>query len=139
MKSSSILIVVVCTLFVVSCEDQWRNYAKDSFAGKWQLRETVDAENTRFSIDTIFYNFDKGVLKLQALSLSGKMRDARFGMYTFTNDSLFLEMKKPYTNMDYLRGYYGWTSTKKRFKIVKESHTKFVLSDAEKTYYFRKF
>lgn len=134
-----LILLVFCTLFFVSCEDQWKDYAKDSFAGKWQLRETLDTKNRRMRIDTVFYNFDKGVLKLQALSLDGKMRDARFGIYSFTNDSIFLEIKKPYVNMDYLRSYYGWTSTKKRLKIEKESHSEFVLSDVDKTYYFRKF
>ena len=126
-------------LLCFSCEDQWRNYVKDSFAGKWQLRETVDNRNNHVVIDTVFYNFDKGVVKLQAMNSNGKRIDTRFGIYSFTDDSLFLEMKKPYDSVDRLRQYYGWEAVKKRFKSVKETHSEFILSDAYNRYYFRKF
>lgn len=127
--------VILIGYFLMSCDKS----TDDELTGKWQLESCEISAGDFRQADSVFYNFDRGVFRLQVVE-SFRLKDSRFGMYTLYGDSLYMELTDPaYRDKETLKLYYGWTDVSRRFLIREVGRKRLQLSCGDTLYLFRKF
>lgn len=126
------LIVVACLFFFsFSCGD---DYIENGIEGRWQMTKVIKADGTELTVDTIFYNFKKGVFQYQKLTSPNKSSYS-MGIYKEYKDSLYLEMREHTVLV-----YSDWNGDSIRtYRIQQQNSTRMELEFNDDMYYFRKY
>lgn len=135
MKILRAFCIALVAYSLVSCEKT----TDEKLCGKWQLRSYEGAHCGFHAVDSVFYNFDSRVFRLQLVKNS-MLKDSRYGMYTLYGDSLYMELSDPaYRNEEAMARWYGWNGYYRRFLIRELSSRRLQLSCDDTLYSFRKF
>ncbi|MCP9612869.1 lipocalin-like domain-containing protein [Coprobacter tertius] len=133
MKNIFLLLFSGCFLLFLSCEKD----DAQKITGKWQLTLT-QMPDKEVTTDSIFYNFDKGVFKLQTIRTNRE--EWTVGMYRLDKDSIFMHIPDPsFLEIALSNEYYGWHTEFKNFAIRELSRSRLTLSCHDTLYIFRKF
>ena len=121
---------LLCLLFSCSQND---GYIGPIF-GKWQLQE-IDYSDRTEAYDSIFYNFQSGIVSLQRI-LPYHNTDDAFGFFIHKNDSLTLDIRDRSIE---LVQQYMLPDTLIQFHVRELTQRKMILIWKERTYLFQKF
>ncbi|MFR9166692.1 MAG: lipocalin-like domain-containing protein [Dysgonomonas sp.] len=125
------LIVILSFLLVpifFSCSD---DYIENGIEGKWQMTKIVKEDGRELTVDTIFYNFKKGVYMYQRSTNKGFTYST--GLYEEKSDSLYLDIR-------YGNNPVEWNGDSLRvYKIEKRKSTRMELVYQNDKYLFRKY
>ena len=135
MQIKKFLIFVFLIACWVACEE-----GKDGLEGKWQLRE-MQYDDRVAKVDTVYYNFQFGVFKLQAVNHVPVSSNEMIGSYSIIEDTIKMSIEQSFaSNLVALKRYYGWEGPSAKFRIVKRSaSTLHLLREDEVLLVFRKF
>ena len=135
MQIKKFLIVVFLIICFVACEE-----GKDGLEGKWQLRE-MQYDDRVAKVDTVFYNFQFGVFKLQAVNHIPVSLNEVIGSYSIVEDTIKMNIESSFANdLAALKRYYDWDGPSEKFCIVKQSaSTLHLLRKDNVLFIFRKF
>ena len=131
-KLSIFVFLIIC---LVACEE-----GKDGLEGKWQLRE-MQYDDRVSKVDTVYYNFQFGVFKLQAVNHIPVSLNEMIGSYSIVEDTIKMDIEPSFvSNLTALKRYYDWDGPSEKFRIVKQSASSLnLLREDEVLFIFRKF
>lgn len=129
------LLIITLIIILQSCEKD----ISSQIEGKWQLQEVDNLNNKNYN-DSIFFNFNLDVFKIQILPQKGIQTTDSWGIYNLQNDSLYITLK----NIEDLNALLthpicGWNTLSKKYKIKQLNRTQLILSCNDTIYNFRKF
>ena len=135
MQIKTFLIFVFSMACFVACEE-----GKDGLEGKWQLRE-MQYDDKIAKVDTVYYNFQFGVFKLQAVNHIPVTLNEMIGSYSIVEDTMKMVIEPSFaSNLSALKLYYDWNAPSENFRIVKQSaSTLHLLREDKVLFVFRKF
>ena len=130
------LYVVLCLslLFSVAtaCSDD-----EDKLTNKWQLRRYEFPDGTTQTVDSVFYNFQKGSFSAICLLADGNYQTF-FGNYSLQDDKISIILLPEYGGPEYDK-YIGWEENKRIFRVDELSSSSLRLNYEGIVSVFRKY
>ena len=130
------LYVVFCLslLFSVAtaCSDD-----EDKLTNKWQLRRYEFPDGTTQTVDSVFYNFQKGSFSAICLLADGNYQTF-FGNYSLQDDKISIILLPEYGGPEYDK-YIGWEENKRIFHVDELSSSSLRLNYEGIVSVFRKY
>ncbi|MDR3267119.1 MAG: lipocalin-like domain-containing protein [Tannerella sp.] len=127
----------IILVFINACSDG----DMPDINGMWQLKTIEDANHNVWSIDTVFYAFQRqSVFSYTILHEEEDNSAAALQIYGFIdfpdNDHLHIQLDKAYYEHIY---YVFWKNTEITYDIVQLDSKRLVLSQNGEIYHFKKF
>lgn len=135
MQIKKFLISIFLIACFAACEE-----GKDGLEGKWQLRK-MQYDDKVVQVDTVYYNFQFGVFKLQAVNHIPSVLNETVGSYNIVEDTIKMNIEPSFaSNLTALKRYYDWDGPSENFRIVKQSASSLhLLRKDDVLFIFRKF
>lgn len=117
---------------VAACSDD-----EDKLTNKWQLRCYEYPDGTIQTVDSVFYNFQKGSFSAICLLENGNYQSF-FGNYSLQDDKISIILLPEYGGELYDK-YMGWEEHKRIFHVDELSSSTLRLSYEDVVSVFRKY
>ena len=131
------LYVVLCLslLFSVAtaCSDD-----EDKLTNKWQLRRYEFPDGTTQTVDSVFYNFQKGSFSAICLLADGNYQTF-FGNYSLQDDKISIILLPESVEYENYAFYMGWENGERTFTIEELSSSSLRLEHEGVRSIFRKY
>ena len=131
------LYVVLCLslLFSVAtaCSDD-----EDKLTNKWQLRRYEFPDGTTQTVDSVFYNFQKGSFSAICLLADGNYQTF-FGNYSLQDDKISIILLPESVEYENYAFYIGWENGERTFTIEELSSSSLRLEHEGVRSIFRKY
>lgn len=110
---------------------------EDKLTNKWQLRRYELPDGTIQTVDSVFYNFQKGSFSAICLSQDGNYHTF-FGNYSLLDDKISINLLPEYSGELYDK-YMGWENYERIFQVDELSSSALRLNYEGIIYVFRKY
>lgn len=127
-----VLCLPLLITLLAACSDD-----EDKLTAKWQLRRYEFPDGTVQTVDSVFYNFQKGSFSAICLSQDGNYHTF-FGNYSLPDDKISIILLPEYTGELYDK-YMGWVNYERIFSIEELSSSVLRLNYEGIIYVFRKY